>query len=83
MSRTEARRMIVLGDSFVWGYGVDDHQIFTSLMEKKAGPPLEVINLGVSGFGNDQEFLLWNSLGYRWKPDEVLLLITVVHRFLG
>jgi hypothetical protein len=37
---------------------------------------VEVVNLGVSGYGTDQEYLLWRSLGRRFRPDEVLLVVT-------
>lgn len=33
--RGSARRMVVLGDSFVWGFGVENEEIFTSLLEEK------------------------------------------------
>jgi hypothetical protein len=75
-ARNGARRIVVLGDSFVWGYGVEDDELFTRRMEETAGPGLEVVNLGVSGYGTDQQLLLWNELGHRWSPDEVLLVVT-------
>lgn len=75
-ARTGARRAVVLGDSFVWGFGVEDDEIFTHLVERAADPPLEVVNLGVSGYGPDQELLLWRELGRNWQPDTVVLLVT-------
>jgi len=74
-ARTAKKRIAVLGDSFVWGFGVEDTDIFTSVMERESNPPIEIINLGVSGYGTDQEYLLWRSLGVRFQPDEVLLAI--------
>jgi len=73
--RTGKRRLVVLGDSYVWGFGVENDQIFTSVLERESDPPIEVVNLGVSGYGNDQELLLWRSLGNRFRPDEVLLVL--------
>ena len=65
------RRIVVLGDSIVWGYGVEDDEVFTSVLEREdAG--LEWINLGVSGYGTDQESLLLEREGMRYKPDIVL-----------
>jgi lysophospholipase L1-like esterase len=75
-ARTRARRLAVLGDSFVWGFGVEDDQIFTALLARASPTPLEVVNLGVSGYGTDQELLLWRLLGQNFKPDTVLLLVT-------
>jgi hypothetical protein len=74
--RTGARRLVVLGDSFVWGLGVEDDEIFTSRLARESSPPIEVVNLGVSGYGTDQEFLLWKQLGQRFQPDVVLLVVT-------
>lgn len=73
---SERRRILVLGDSFVWGFGVEEDEIFTSVMEQSAGGNLEVVNCGVSGYGNDQEYLLWKEHGWKWQPDEVVLVIT-------
>jgi hypothetical protein len=74
-ARTATDRIVVLGDSFVWGFGVGDAEIFTSVMERESHPPVEMVNLGVSGYGTDQEYLLWRSLGARFRPDEVILTI--------
>ncbi|HEY8152622.1 MAG TPA: hypothetical protein VII72_00695 [Myxococcota bacterium] len=73
--RSDEPRIVVLGDSFVWGFGVEDDQIFTSVLERESDPPIEVVNLGVSGYGTDQELLLWRSLGRRFRPDGVLLVV--------
>jgi hypothetical protein len=74
-ARTETPRLLVLGDSFVWGFGVENDQIFTHLVERQSDAALEVVNLGVSGYGTDQELLLWRSLGKRFAPDRVLLVL--------
>lgn len=76
IERTAARRVVVLGDSFVWGLGVEEDELFTTLLMRNSHEPLEVINLGVSGYGTDQELLLWTRLGQRFRPDLVLLLVT-------
>jgi len=75
--RTDRRRVAALGDSFLWGFGVAGRDIFTSVMERRAAAPLEVVNLGVSGYGTDQMLLLWQRKGRLWRPDDVLLMFTV------
>ena len=75
--RTGKRRILALGDSFVWGFGVEDHDIFTNIMEQRSNNTIEMINMGVSGYGNDQEYLLWREKGYQWKPDDVILMIMI------
>jgi len=70
------KRLLVLGDSFVWGYGVGDSDIFTEVMEtkfKRAKMPWEVINTGVSGWGNDQQYLYFAREGIKYAPDVVVL----------
>ena len=47
------KRILVLGDSYVWGYGVADDEIFTVYLEERlagSSPPWEVLNSGVSGW---------------------------------
>ncbi len=75
-ARTDKRRLLVLGDSFVWGFGVEEDDIFTSRLERESGYAVEVINAGVSGYGTDQEYLLWREKASRWQPDDVLLVVT-------
>lgn len=68
------RRILVLGDSYAWGYGVADDEVFTEVLEKRlAGDRWQVINSGVSGWGTDQEYLFLTSEGFRYAPDVVVL----------
>jgi hypothetical protein len=72
------RRILVLGDSFAWGYGVSNEEIFTEVLERKLAKctsPVEVINSGVSGWGTDQEYLFLISEGYRYSPDLIVLAL--------
>lgn len=80
------RRILVLGDSFAWGYGVADHEVFTEILEDELRRrPLssqhsyEVINTGVSGWGTDQEFLFLQQEGFRYAPDVVVLAFFLVN----
>jgi lysophospholipase L1-like esterase len=75
-ARGAARRLVVLGDSFVWGFGVENDDVFTARLARASRAPLEVVNLGVSGYGTDQELLLWRLLGAQFQPDDVLLVVT-------
>lgn len=70
------RRILVLGDSYAWGYGVSDEEIFTEVLEQRlAGEPgnWEVLNSGVSGWGTDQEYLYLVHEGFRYDPDLVVV----------
>jgi hypothetical protein len=71
------RRIIVLGDSFVTGLGVEDNEVFTEVMEGSLVSNVEVINFGVNGFGPTQEYLQLTSKGFRYNPDIVLMVVYI------
>ncbi len=66
-------RIALLGDSIAWGWGVDDGLCFADLVEERLGPGVEVINLGVPGYGTDQQLWMLEREGWRYEPDLVLL----------
>lgn len=72
------RRVLVLGDSFVFGVGVNEPSAFSSRLEAllDAGAPgrYEVVNMGVSGYSTDQQYLLFRELGASLQPDIVILV---------
>lgn len=75
------RRVIVLGDSQAWGYGVADQETIAARLEvhlarpRDGTEPFEVLNLGVSGFGTDQALLKYLVQGRRYQPDYVVLIV--------
>jgi len=69
------KRIVVLGDSYTWGFGVEQPQIFTELLEASL-TGVDVINAGVSGYATDQELLWLQSEGMSFSPDLVLLVFT-------
>jgi len=68
------RRMLVLGDSFAWGFGVAQHEILSERIEARH-PQWEIVNAGVSGYGTDQQLLWLREHGLAFQPDWVLLLL--------
>jgi hypothetical protein len=76
------RRILVIGDSYVWGYGVEEQEIFTTLLEN-ALKQTEVINLGCTGYGNDQELLLLKQEGVKYNPDLVIVVVTLPSDFFN
>ncbi|HET7294237.1 MAG TPA: SGNH/GDSL hydrolase family protein [Vicinamibacteria bacterium] len=72
-------RVLALGDSFVFGIGVDEEHTFTSRLESRlrdlTGQPHEVVNMGVAGYSTDQELLLFRERGLALSPDVVLLVV--------
>ena len=69
-------RVLLLGDSFTFGYGVDVEQTYGALIEstlREKGINAEVINLGVSGFGTAEELVMLNKRGLKFDPDLVIV----------
>jgi len=69
-------RIIGVGDSFTQGYEVDLHETYLYRLEElllAKGYPVEVINLGVSGYGNAEELILLTEFGFRFAPDFVVV----------
>lgn len=66
------RRILVLGDSFVFGQGVRKDRSLTSLLDSWL-PEVEVLNAGVPGYGLEQEYVYFKERGRRFEPDLVLV----------
>lgn len=67
-------RIVVIGDSNTFGYGVPIEKHFTSLLEGYF-KDVEVINMGVNAYGVDQELIFLRLEGFRYKPDLVLAYV--------
>lgn len=65
------RRIVVLGDSFTFGVGVDAEARFTEVLER-ATSHVEVLNLGMNAVGTDQELICLETDGLRYHPDVVI-----------
>jgi hypothetical protein len=64
-------RALLLGDSFVFGVGVDDGKRVSEALESEV-PGLEAWNLGVTAYGPDQELILLESVITDYAPDVVV-----------
>jgi len=76
------RRILVLGDSYAWGYGVSDEMLFSEILEQRLrGQQIswQVINSGVSGWGTDQELLFLEQEGFKYQPDIVVLAFFIAN----
>jgi len=75
LNRTSGKkRVLVLGDSYVWGFGVDQSKLFSA--PEVHGTNEEILNLGVSGYGTDQEYLLYLRKGTAFDVDQVFIAFT-------
>ena len=70
-----AYRVVVLGDSFMEAYSVPLESAFSQVLEARlsTGRPVEVINLGVGGYGTLQAWTALTLEGLKYRPDLVLL----------
>lgn len=73
------KRVLVFGDSYAFGVGVDSKNVFSARLEERlaasASQPIEVVNMGVSGYSTDQEYLLFRERGLDLDPDLVVLIV--------
>jgi len=66
------QRIMLLGDSSIFGHGVYDDQTLDAVLEKVLptfGIKAEVINLGIPGYSTEQSLIQLEELGWALKPD--------------
>jgi hypothetical protein len=85
-------RVLMLGDSMVFGPGIEMGQRCSNRLDVAMGDRVEVLNAGVGGWGTDQEYLYLLRDGFELHPDAVILALCMVndvvnnsltHDFLG
>ncbi len=84
--RDGVTRVLVLGDSFAFGVGVEDDETFAALLpdataRRSAAAPLatiETINSGIPGLGAPQQVRWLERHGLAMEPDAIVLAV-----FLG
>jgi lysophospholipase L1-like esterase len=70
------RRIVFLGDSNTFGFGIGEGDRFTDLLAKRAPARTEILNLGVFGYGTDQEAIYLERQALRFAPDQVVLVVS-------
>lgn len=65
-------RIVLVGDSYTWGEGVPNEESFPAVLESLL-PGVEALNLGVHGYGTDQQLLYLRRFGFSLAPDLVIL----------
>jgi len=71
--RPGQRRIILLGDSTVYGHGVADEQVFAQRLNRELGDDIEVLNLGTPGYSTAQSINLMEMRGWALAPDLVVI----------
>ena len=67
--------ILVLGDSYSFGWGVLDNETYPSLLDAFMGSSTEVINAAIPGYGLFQENILFKRIYPNLNPDVVILLL--------
>lgn len=71
---SDRRRIVVMGDSTVFGWGVEDEETVPGAMQD-ALPGWEVVNAGQPGYTTWQIGALWDEVIRHYAPDVVLVFI--------
>lgn len=77
-------RILVLGDSITAALEVDDEEVYTEILEASLNTPpsttrFEVVNAGVSGFGQGDQLRMLKHLGEKVRPDWVLVQMSPIN----
>lgn len=69
------RRIVFLGDSLTFGWGVAQDDTFASRLEEQLSidVPTEVLNFGTGNYNTTQEVELFLEKGLAYEPDQVVL----------
>jgi lysophospholipase L1-like esterase len=73
-------RIIALGDSFTFGWGVELNESYPKILEKmlnemlapKTGIKYEVLNFGVPGYNALEKVVFFKKLGIKFNPDLII-----------
>jgi len=71
-------RVLVLGDSFAFGYGVEDEEGFPRRLEARwraEGRAVEVLNAAVPGYSADHHLVYLRERGFALAPDLLLVAL--------
>jgi hypothetical protein len=74
--KLDGGRVLILGDSLVYGFGVNDDQTFAAQIEKDLKADhlaVEVINAGNPGKGTDYALKFFETVGRKFHPDITVL----------
>ncbi len=70
------KRILALGDSHIFGWGVQIDQTVTELLENKWLQGAEVLNTGVSGYSPYQQMARLEQDGMKYQPDIILFFLS-------
>lgn len=69
----EKSNILVLGDSYAFGQGVNDNEEFSTVLAQKLNGNYNVVNLSVSGWALTQQIRRFYEFGQLYNPELVIL----------
>ena len=76
----KSKRILTLGDSFVSNIAVKSDEVFTEVIENQLAET-EVLNFGINGYSQVQEYLLLKEWHKVIKPDIIVLMVYLRNDF--
>lgn len=74
MARDTRKRIVYMGDSIVWGVGIQDQKdTIPGAVSRFLGDDFEIINAGVIGYSSLQEWFYLSTVIAELDPDEVVI----------
>ncbi|MGI9290078.1 MAG: SGNH/GDSL hydrolase family protein, partial [Gammaproteobacteria bacterium] len=75
LERTNKYRIVVLGDSLTFGWGVEQDKTYEHLLENMLSEtrPTEMINTGHGNYNTSQQVNLFKEKGLKYNPDKVVV----------
>ncbi len=70
----DARKIVFFGDSFTWGWGVEQGEVFTDRLQERFQGDTRILNRGVNAFGQAQQRHLLDRVLVDDKPDAVVVM---------
>lgn len=70
------RRLLILGDSLGWGWGVAQGEVFSDHLQRELAPDVAVYNRSVNAYSTGQELLLLRQELAGRDYDDVLLIVS-------
>ena len=79
VERNEAYRIVVLGDSLTFGWGVEEEDVYVTLLEEELSAirPTEMINTGHGNYNTSQQVNLFREKGLKYNPDKVVVFFFI------
>ena len=67
-------RIAFFGDSFTWGWGVNDEDVFTNVLSEISNNLTYIRNFGVNGFGTGQQKIAIESFIEDYAPTDIVIM---------